>query len=130
MESKGKILKSKNIIHSFKYAFSGLKYGFINTKNLHVDFIFMILVIIFGFLFRISYIEWAIVVLCIALVTSLELMNTAIEEAVNLASPDIHPIAKISKDVAAASVLLSAIFSAIIGIIIFLPKFIDFLGGC
>ena len=60
-----------------------------------------------------------------ALVTSLELMNTAIEETVNLASPEIHPLAKVSKDVAAGSVLLSAIFSAIIGLIIFLPKFID-----
>lgn len=125
MESKGKSKKSKNIFQSFKYAFSGLKYGVINTKNLHVDFIFIFAVVLCGFLFRISYLEWIAILLCIALVVSLELVNTAIEEAVNLASPDIHPLAKASKDVAAGAVLFSAIITAIIGLIIFLPKFID-----
>ena len=56
---------------------------------------------------------------------SLELVNTAIEEVVNLASPSINPVAKISKDVAAGAVLLSALFSVVVGIIIFLPKFIS-----
>ena len=125
MALKGKSLKSKNIFHSFKYAFSGLKYGIINTKNLHVDFVVALLVIICGFIFQISITEWLIVLLCFALVMSLELMNTALEEVVNLASPDIHPLAKISKDVAAGAVLMSAIISAVIGLIIFIPKFID-----
>ena len=125
MESKGKKLKSKNVFQSFKYAFSGLKYGFINTKNLHIDLLFIIAVIVCGFIFNISLIEWVIVVLCISLVVSLELINTAIEEVVNLASPDVHPLAKASKDVAAGAVLFSAIMTAIVGIIIFLPKFID-----
>ena len=125
MASKGSKLKSKNVFQSFKYAFSGLKYGFINTKNLHIDLIFIVALIVCGFIFKLSFVEWAIILGCIALVSSLELMNTAIEEVVNLASPDIHPLAKVSKDVAAGAVLLSAIMSAIIGIIIFLPKFID-----
>lgn len=125
MESKGKKLKSKNVFQSFKYAFSGLKYGFINTKNLHIDLIFIVAVIICGFVFKIHFVEWAILLGCISLVVSLELVNTAIEEVVNLASPDIHPLAKASKDVAAGAVLFSAIMTSIVGIIIFLPKFID-----
>ena len=125
MASKGKNLKSKNVFHSFKYAFSGLKYGFINTKNLHIDFFFILAVIICGFLFKVCYIEWIVLILCIGLVVYLELINTAIESVVDLASPDVHPLAKASKDVAAGAVLFSAIISAIIGIIIFLPKFID-----
>ena len=125
MASKGKNLKSKNVFHSFKYAFSGLKYGFINTKNLHIDFFFILAVIVCGFIFNISLIEWTVLILCISLVVSLELVNTAIEEVVNLASPDIHPLAKASKDVAAGAVLFSAIMTIIIGLIIFLPKFID-----
>ena len=125
MASKGKNLKSKNIFHSFKYAFSGLKYGFIHTKNLHIDLIVALFVIICGFIFQISLIEWLIILLCFAIVISLELVNTAIEEVVNLASPDIHPLAKASKDVAAGAVLFSAIISAIVGFIIFIPKFID-----
>ena len=125
MALKGNKLKSKNVFHSFKYAFSGLKYGFINTKNLHIDFFFIIAVILCGFVFQISLIEWIVILLCFSLVVSLELVNTAIEEAVNLASPEIHPLAKASKDVAAGAVLFSAIISAIIGFIIFIPKFID-----
>lgn len=125
MASKGKSLKSKNVFYSFKYAFSGLKYGFINTKNLHIDLFFILAVIICGFVFNISLIEWTIIILCISLVVSLELVNTAIESVVDLSSPDIHPLAKASKDVAAGAVLFSAIMTAIIGIIIFLPKFID-----
>lgn len=125
MASKGNKLKSKNVFYSFKYAFSGLKYGIINTKNLHIDFVFAILVIICGFVFQISVIEWLIILLCFALVMSLELMNTALETVVDLASPDIHPLAKIGKDVAAGAVLMAAIMTAIIGFIIFIPKFID-----
>ena len=120
-----KVKKSKKIFYSFKYAFEGLVYGFKNAKNLLVDLFISILVLVFGFVFNISITEWLIVILCFGVVMSLELVNTAIEEVVNLASPDIHPLAKISKDVAAGAVLLSAIASAIIGIIIFLPKFID-----
>ena len=66
--------------------------------------------------------------LFIALVISFELMNTALEEAVNLAMPNIHPVAKIAKDVAASSVLVSAIFALISGFIIFLPKVLEFIG--
>jgi len=125
MALKGKKLKSKNVFYSFKYAFSGLKYGIINTKNLHIDFVIALLVIICGFIFQICLIEWLIILLCFAIVMSLELMNTAIETVVDLASPEIHPLAKIGKDVAAGAVLMSAIISAIIGLIIFIPKFID-----
>ncbi len=125
MALKGK--KSKNIFYSFKYATEGIIYGLKSARNLKVDLVVSILIIVFGFIFEISSIEWLIVIMCFGLVMSLELVNTAIEEVVNLASPDIHPLAKISKDVAAGAVLLSAIASAVIGLIIFLPKFIDIL---
>ena len=116
--------KSKNIFQSFKYAFEGLVFGFKNTRNLQIDVCFVIVVTICGFIFKISLIEWVAVLLCFALVMSLELVNTAIEEAVNLAMPNIHPVAKISKDVAAGAVMMSALMTVIVGIIIFLPKFI------
>lgn len=117
--------KSKNLIESFKYAGEGLIFGFKNTKNLKIDLLVAIIVTVFGFIFKLSYVEWAIILFCFGLVMSLELVNTAIEEAVNLAMPNIHPVAKISKDVAASAVLLAALVSAIIGIVIFLPKIIN-----
>ena len=96
-----------------------------NVRNFKIHLFFTFLVIVGGFYFRISVFEWLICLVFIALVISLELINTAIEETVNLAMPNIHPVAKIAKDVAASGVLISAIISVIVGFIIFLPKIID-----
>lgn len=125
MALKGRKYKSKNIIDSFKHAFDGLIYSFKSTKNLIIDTVIALIVVIAGFIFKVNLTEWAILLICIALVMSLEMVNTAVEEAVNLAMPNIHPIAKISKDVSAGAVLFSAIISAVIGLLIFIPKFIE-----
>ena len=125
MALKGRKYKSKNIIDSFKHAFDGLIYSFKSTKNLIIDTVIALLVIIAGFIFKVNLTEWAILLICMALVMSLEMVNTAVEEAVNLAMPNIHPIAKISKDVSAGAVLFSAIISAVIGLLIFIPKIIE-----
>lgn len=125
MALKGKNKKkSKNIIESFKYAFEGLFFGLKNIKNIRIHLFFTFLVVAGGIFFKMSSIEWLISLLFIALVISLELVNTAIEETVNLAMPNIHPVAKIAKDLAASAVLVSAIISLIAGFIIFLPKII------
>lgn len=76
-----------------------------------------------GWFFNIQQWEWAAVILCIAIVWIAEALNTAIEFVVNLVSPDYHPLAGKAKDVAAASVLIAALFAVIVGLIIFLPKF-------
>lgn len=125
MALKGRKYKSKNIIDSFKHAFDGLIYSFKSTKNLIIDTVIALLVVIAGFIFKVNLTEWAILLICMALVMSLEMVNTAVEEAVNLAMPNIHPIAKISKDVSAGAVLFSAIISAVIGLLIFIPKIIE-----
>ena len=58
-----------------------------------------------------------------------EFFNTAIEYVVDLASPDIHPLAKAAKDTASAGVLMMALIAAVTGLVIFIPKLIDFIGG-
>ena len=82
----------------------------------------MIFVIIFGIVLKISKIEWIICIVLFGLVISSELMNTAIENTVDLITMEKNPKAKIAKDVAAGAVLVNAITSAIIGLLIFLPK--------
>lgn len=125
MALKGKNKKkSKNIIESFKYAFEGLFFGLKTIRNIRIHLFFAFLVVLGGIFFKISSFEWLISLVFIALVISLELVNTAIEETVNLAMPNIHPVAKIAKDVAASAVLVSAIISMIAGFIIFIPKII------
>ena len=82
----------------------------------------MILVIILGIVLKISRIEWIICIILFGFVISLELVNTAIETTVDLITQEKNPKAKIAKDVSAGAVLIDAITSAIIGLIIFVPK--------
>lgn len=82
--------------------------------------------IFLGFFFRISEGEWLALILAIALVVLAEAFNTAIEFDIDLTSPEEHPFARDTKDVAAGAVLLSALAAVAIGLVIFLPKIIYF----
>ena len=112
----------KKFINSFSYPIKGLRYAYKNEQNLAVDVGIALLVVIFGFLFRINKYEWAILVLTIGLVISCELMNTAIEAVVDLVTEEYHPLAKVAKDTASAAVLIFAFVAVIVGLIIFVPK--------
>ncbi len=85
----------------------------------------MIFVIIMGIILKISTTEWCICIVLFGLVISLELVNTAIETVVDIAMPEINEKAKKAKDISASAVLVSAIASAVIGFIIFLPKILN-----
>ena len=106
---------------SFYYAFNGIGETFRRERNFKIHIIFMVAVIICGIYFQIKMHEWLICFLLFALVLSLEIVNTSIEAIVDLASPDYHPLAKTAKDCSAGAVLVSAIFAAVIGLIIFIP---------
>ena len=126
MKNKRKMVemrkKRKKLRNSFKYAFEGIGEAWKTEQNLKIHFVIMALVIIAGFMFKISAMEWIVCLLLFAIVISLELINTAIETTVDIAMPDINEKAKYAKDIAAGAVLFSAIISVIIGLIIFLPK--------
>ena len=112
----------KNFLRSFKYALEGIVTGIKEEQNMKIHISIMILVIIFGIILKISKIEWIICIILFGLVISMELINTAVENTVDLITKEKNEQAKIAKDVAAGAVLVSAIASAIIGVIIFLPK--------
>ena len=126
---KGLKLDKKRLINSFKYAFEGILQAYVGEQNLKIHTVIAILVIIFGFILKISYPEWLVCLVLIGLVLMAEFFNTSIEYLVDLVSPEIHPLAKATKDTASAGVLMMAIISAIIGLIIFVPKLISFIGG-
>lgn len=115
----------KKFLRSFKYALEGIFTGLKEEQNMKIHIAIMILVIIFGILLKISKIEWIICIALFGLVISMELINTAIENTVDLITKERNEQAKIAKDVAAGAVLVSAIASAIIGLIIFVPKVIS-----
>ena len=85
----------------------------------------MISVLIAGIYFKVSKVEWAILLLTSASVLTLELVNTGIERCVDLVTKEYHDLAKAAKDIAAGAVFIMSIFSVIIGIVIFLPKIIE-----
>ncbi len=87
----------------------------------------MILVIIFGIVFKINITEWIICITLFGLVISLELINTAIEIVVDMITLEKNEKAKKAKDISASAVLISALSSAIIGLIIFIPKLLTLL---
>lgn len=111
-------------IKSFKYAFNGIRFVFFTQTNMQIHLAIAIIVTIFGFYFKISHNEWLILILTFALVLVSETINTAIEQLVNFISPQYNKKAGLIKDISAAFVLISAIFAIIVGLIIFIPKFI------
>lgn len=122
MMKKLNMIELKKFLASFKYAFSGIKIALIKERNMKVHFFIMMCVIICGFLLKISIYEWIICIILFGIVISAEMFNTAIENIVDIVSPQKNEKAKIVKDISAGAVLVQAIVSAVIGIIIFLPK--------
>lgn len=116
--------KQGNLLSSFKNAFNGIFAVIKRERNIKIHIFMMILVIIFGAVLKISKTEWLICLILFGLVISAELFNSAIEETVDLAMPNKNDKAKLAKDAAAGAVLILAIISAIIGLIIFVPKII------
>lgn len=114
----------KRFFKSFTYAISGIIAAFKTEQNLLFDLVYGILTIIIGFLLKLSAIEFTVVLLAIGLVISMELMNTSIEYVVDMAMPEVHPLAKLSKDIGSGAVLISSLVAFIIGLIIYLPKVI------
>lgn len=115
------MMNARKFIQSFGYALQGIGTA-LNEQNLRFHLLSAVVVIIAGIWTGISTTEWIILVLVMSLVIGAELFNTAMERVVDLASPDIHPLAKDAKDIAAGAVLVFASASVIIGILIFLPK--------
>jgi diacylglycerol kinase len=103
---------------SFYHAFEGLAFAIRSQRNMKIHLICALLVILGGLLIRLNLVEWALVALCIGLVIACELINTALEALVDLASPEIHPKAKVAKDAAAAAVLAAAAAAAVIGVLV------------
>lgn len=109
-------------IKSFTYAFAGFSHIWREHQNIRFHILAAVASIVLAYILNISYIEYLIVLITIFFVIICEMMNTAIEEMTDLITKEHKKEAKIAKDVAAAAVFVSAVFSIIVGLIIFLPK--------
>lgn len=108
-------------LKSFNYALQGWRHVLRTQPNTWIHAVITLLVLVMGWWLGIGRLEWAILVLTIMLVWVAEFTNTALEAVVDMAQPTYHPLAKTAKDVAAASVLVSACGAVLIGLIILGP---------
>ncbi len=115
----------KKFLLSFKYALAGIVRTIIEERNIKIHLLAVIVVIIMGIIYKISGIEWIICLILFGLVISSELINTAIENTVDLVTKEKKALARKAKDAAAGAVLINAFISVIAAIIIWLPKIIN-----
>ncbi|MDF1499172.1 MAG: diacylglycerol kinase family protein [Anaerolineales bacterium] len=118
--------RSHSRIQSFKHAFAGWCYVLRTQRNAWIHLVATLAVIIAGLILRIKTVEWAILAVAIGLVWTAEFVNTALEAVVDLASPEMHPLARVGKDVGAAAVLISALLAVVVGLLILGPALVEF----
>ena len=116
-------ITSKNILISFRYAFSGIKYTFENSRNFKIQVLLAFFSLVIGYVLRLGTSDYLILLVTIFSVLILEVLNTSIESLVDLViQKKFSNLAKISKDCSAGAVLLASINSVIIGLYLFIPK--------
>ncbi|KXB33826.1 diacylglycerol kinase family protein [Atopobium deltae] len=104
---------------SFYFAIKGFLCALKTERNIRVMLTIACLACLVGVFVKLSFTGWAVVLLGSGMVISAELINTSIETVVDLASPELHPLAKRAKDIAAASVWILCIFVALAGVLVF-----------
>lgn len=111
------IKRARSFVHAGRGLFLFLK----TTPNAWIHIFATCLVVMLGFYFSISNFEWIAIIFAIGIVLVAEAFNTAIEIDIDLTSPEYHPYARDTKDVAAGAVLIASIVAVIIGGIVFIP---------
>ena len=108
-------------IQSVKYALHGWWHVVQTQRNAWVHTLIAMTVIIMGLWLKLPARDWAVLILTIAMVFTAEFINTAIEAVVDLATHEEHPLAKVSKDVGAAAVLIAALAAVLVGLLLLGP---------
>jgi len=114
--------KNKNFFDALKNAFIGLRYALQHHRHFKIEIIYAVLVIIFSFIMNLNSFEFLFIILSIFFVLFSEIVNTLIEETLNIIEPNYNEKIKILKDISSGAVLVVALFSLIVGILIFGKK--------
>lgn len=128
MESKDKVTNIhkkrgfKRFLNSIKNSINGYIYAYTNEQSLTIHAILTIIVLFTGFYFKISKMQWAILVIVMSIVIIAELLNTAIEATIDLVTDKYHELAKIAKDCASAAVFTASLLAAGLYLYVFIPQ--------
>lgn len=112
--------KNPSLLVSFKCAFVGIAHTIKHERNIKIELAVAVAALIASVLLCLEPLEWAVIIIFIVMVLSLELANSSLESAVDLMSPTSHPLAKQAKDAMAGAVLIAALGSVVVGMIIFI----------
>lgn len=126
-DRKNKSFGIKRIFASVKNSWNGLKVTYKNEQSVYIHLVCTVILLLLSFLLKISLTQWLIIIAIIGLTLVVELINTAIESTVDLVTKEFHPLAKVAKDTASAAEFVLSVTSAIIALMIFVPKLIDLL---
>jgi len=118
--------KKESLVKSFGYAGRGIADALRDEPNLRIHFLVAALITVLGFVSKLDPVEWAILIICISAVITLELINTVLEEMIDLANPEISEAARKAKDISAAAVFISSVGAALVGLLLFLPRIFQF----
>ncbi len=118
-------MQARSFKESFYYAFSGLRHTWKTQRNFRLHVLTGILILSAAFLLRLSYVEILLIGSAIFSVLVMELINTALETAVDMVTRDFHPLAFIAKNVGAAAVLLAALYALLVGLVVFGRRFVN-----
>ena len=119
----------KKLFMAFVYAARGYKRVYHEEQNMWVHTIIALWVLIFGFIFQITHTEWLFLIFAIGMVIGAEILNTTVENMVDLVTVHFHEKAEIAKNTAAAFVMVLTITAALIGLIIFIPRVVELIRG-
>jgi diacylglycerol kinase len=114
-----------NRLQSFQFAFAGIWYTLKTQRNAQIHLCITLLVMGLGLLLKLTLAEWATLALTTGFVIAAEMLNTAIEAAMDHATTDFHPQVKVVKDVAAGAVLVAAITAVVVGLFILGPRLLE-----
>lgn len=112
-------------VRAFGYAFSGWWYVLRTQRNAWIHALASVMVFLMAAWLALPARDWAVLILTVCIVWASEFLNTALEAVVDLASPQLHPLAKVGKDVGAAAVLIAALASVFVGLLILGPPLLS-----
>ncbi len=119
--------RENNLLKSFGYAAAGV-FQASGERNFKVDIVAGVVAFCLCALLQVPLWGWAAVTLCVGVQLAMETVNTAIEAVVDLASPELHPLAKRAKDCAAGAALITACSSVVVGCIVYIPALLALMG--
>ena len=122
LRNKSKHKGIKHYFYSTKYSIEGLLYAYKNEKSLWMHGFCSIIAICLGIIFKITLVQWSMILISLGIILAIELLNTAIEAVVDMITLEYHPLAKIAKDCGSAATFVAVLIGLIISGFIFIPK--------